>query len=218
MTKLALDSRVLRNLHEKNQQTQNFQLNQTIKSTLKFAVYLECILWSFSIVLVVLYKTSEFAYSKAVYNEKWPFLIQIAYKTLFSAFVICGYCLGNAHQSDYLYAILHNYCQMNILITFLKDGLDDYKELPWQLKIRSMKYQKSVQEHLITTFQRFQNIKLCVFSSPFLSKRISVKCFYFRDGRETALIYGKINFLHFFIEILVVSLAVHCVCFVSVFI
>lgn len=177
LAKIALDNKTLKNLHHKYQKSQNFQLNNNLKHTLKFAIYLECIIWCFSIILAILFKTTKFAYSKAVYSENWPFLLQNSYKTLFSAFVVCGYCLGNAHQSDYLYAVLHNYCQMNILIVFLKKGLEKYKKTPWKEKNCSKNYQKTVQKLLITTFQRYHRIKSYVKKND---EKIIVKFLYFQ--------------------------------------
>lgn len=166
-----------------------------LRKQMRFYVFLEYLLWFLSIVVIVMYIITSYVHPKFVYNENWPFCVKMAYKLLMFAFCTCQYYMANSHLNYYTYAMLYNYLQMKILISYIRSGIGSQRDL------------------LLRSIQRYGQIKKYLFCGENTICLLNCRCF--RHGYEIAKACGTISLLHFFTVISVISVSIYSVLFVS---
>lgn len=130
-----------------------------LRKIIRNSVYFEYLFWLFSLLSMVLLFSPAHEHPKAILNPNWSVYAKILYRIAFSLFVICGYYVGNLHQTYYAYGILRNYYQMNVLIYFLRSEMRKYEKLTFATKVDSERYQAEVKRIVLKTIERYQSLR-----------------------------------------------------------
>lgn len=150
-----------------NQKHQHFWSNEflstyekrKLRNSMRFSTFFEYLFWFFSVVLIIQIEFVGMAYPKFFYKESWPFWANSAYETGFFLFSICGYYVGNSHQTYLAYVILHSCYQMKLLAAYIRNGMNKkYETIPLGNKIYCESYQMEAREILMRTIQQYQRL------------------------------------------------------------
>lgn len=135
---------------------------KSLLDTMRLFTFLEILFWILAILTIILIEIEPFKHPKFIYDENWSIYIEILYKSSFLFSCIFGYYIGNSNQTYFAYAILHNYYQIQILISYIKSGIQRYEKMALASKISSVWYQKTAHEVLLRSIQQYQKLKMFV--------------------------------------------------------
>lgn len=191
----------------------NDLLSQSDKTTMKYCIFQQYLLWLFSLAVLISFTITTFSHPAFVYQSDWSSLAKKMYRSWFFFYVVLGYYFGNSSVTIIGYTTLHSYFQVKIISLYIRKELKKYVSIPFNEKSYSESYQEAVHEILLRSIHQYQILR------ELLQERFVKNFLLYSICRYMVTYSGCFNKLasfHFFTGIPILSVGIHSTLFVSI--